>query len=50
MDGDDNTAGHCVRGTRCIILEKHWTGTLQKGGDVGHAIPATHERVGGHVR
>ena len=50
-DGNDDTARYCVRGTRCDqVLEKPWTGASQKYGDKGHTIPASHERVGDHVR
>ena len=50
MDGNDDTAGHCVRGTRCgQVLEKPWTGALLKDDDVRHTLPASHERMGGRV-
>ena len=29
---------------------KPWTGALLKEGDVGHTLPASHERVGDNVR
>ena len=50
MDGDDNTAGHCLRGTRYGLVLEPLTGTLLKDGDVGYILPASHERVGNHVR
>ena len=28
----------------------HWTGALLNGGGVGHTLPASHQRVGDHVR
>ena len=49
VDDNDDTAGHCVRGTRCGQVLEPWTGALLKDGDVGHTIPASHERVGDHV-
>ena len=37
VDGNNDTAGHCARGTRCSqVLGKPWTGALQKGDDIGH--------------
>ena len=50
MDDNDDTAGHCVRGTRCGQVLEPWTSALLKDGDVRHIIPASHERVGNHVR
>ena len=50
MDGNDDTTGHCVRGTRYDKVLELWTGALLKLGDVGHTLPASHERVGDHVR
>ena len=50
MDGNDDTAGHCVRGTCCGQVLEPWTGALLNNGDVGHTLPASHERVGDHVR
>ena len=50
MDGNDDTAGHCVSDTRCGQVLEPWTGALLKDGDVGHILPASHERVGDHVR
>ena len=43
MDGNDATAGHCVRGTRCGQVLKPWTGALLNDGDVGHTLPASHK-------
>ena len=44
MDGNDDTAGQCVGGTRCDqVLEIPWTGALQKYGNVEHTLPASHE-------
>ena len=44
VDDSDDTAGYCVRGTCCgQVLEKPWTGALQKYSDVGHTLPAQHE-------
>ena len=50
MDGNDDTAKYCVRGTRGGQVMEPWTGALLKYGDVGHILPASHERVGNHVR
>ena len=50
MDGNDDTAGYCVRGTRCGQVLKLWIGALLKYCDVGHTSPASHERGGDHVR
>ena len=47
---NDDTAGYRVRGTRCGEVLEPWTGALLKDGDVGHILPAPHERVGDHVR
>ena len=50
MDGDDDTAGHCVRSTRYGQVLEPLTGALLKDDDGGHTLPASHERVGDHVR
>ena len=50
VDDNDDTAGHCVRGTRCGQVLEPWTGALLKGGDVGDILPASYERVEDHVR
>ena len=50
VDDNDDTAGHCVRGTRCGQDLELWTDTLLKDGDVGHLLPASHDRVGDYVR
>ena len=50
MDGNDDTAGHCVRGTRCGQVLEPWTGAILKDGDVGYTLPASHERMGDHIR
>ena len=50
MDGNGDTIGHCVPGTRCRQVLEPWTGAILKNGDVGHTLPASHERVGDHVR
>ena len=50
VDSNDDTAGHCVRGTRRGQVLEPWTGELLNDGDVGHTLPASHERVGYHVR
>ena len=49
-DDTDDTPRHCVRGTRCGQVLEPCTGTLLKDGDVGHILPASHGRVGDHVR
>ena len=49
MDGNDDTTGHCVRGTRCGQVLEPWTDALLIDGDVGYTLPASHERVGNHV-
>ena len=46
MDGN----GYCVRGKRCGQVLQPWTGALLKDGDVGHTLPASHKRVGDHIR
>ena len=43
VDGNNDTAGNCVRGTRYGQVLEPWTGALLKGGDVGHTLPASHE-------
>ena len=44
VDGSDDTAGYCVHGTCCgQVLEKPWTGALQKDSDAGHTLTAPHE-------
>ena len=50
MDGNDETAGHCVRGACCGQVLESWTGAILKYVNVGHASSAVHERVGDHVR
>ena len=50
MNGNDNTDGHCVRGTRCGQVLEPWTGTILNNGDVGHTLPSSLERVRDHVR
>ena len=50
MDSNNDTAGHCVRGTRCGQALKSWTGALLKDGDVGYTLLASHERVVDDVR
>ena len=50
VDGNDDMAGYCVRGTRYGQILEPWTGALLNDGDVGHTLPASHERVGVHVR
>ena len=50
MDGNDDSVGHCVHRTRCGQVLEPWTGALQKDGDVGRTLPASHERVGDYVR
>ena len=50
MDGNDDPAGHCVRGTRYGEVLGPCTGAILKDGDVGHTLSASHERVGDHVR
>ena len=50
MDGNDDTAGHCVRDTRCGQVLEPCTGALLKDGDVGHISSASHERVEDRVR
>ena len=50
MDGNDDTAVDCVRGTCYGQVLEPWTGALLKEGNVGHTLPASHERVGDHVR
>ena len=50
MDDNDDTVGHCVRGTRCNQVLEPRTGVILKDGDVGHILLASHERVGDHVR
>ena len=50
MDGNDNTPGHCVRGTRCGQILESWTSTILNNGDVGHILFSSHERVRDHVR
>ena len=50
MDSNDDTAGHCVRGTRYGQVLEPCNGALLKAGDVGHTLPASHERVGDHVQ
>ena len=50
VDDSDDTAGHCVRGTRCGQVLEPWTDTLLRYGDVGHTLPASHGRVGDRVR
>ena len=50
MDGNDDTAGHCVRGTRCSQVLEPWTGAILKDGDRGHTLHASHEGVGDHGR
>ena len=50
VDGNDETAGHCVRGACCGQVLEPWTGAILKYVNVGHASPAVHERVGDHVR
>ena len=49
MDGNDDTAGHCVPGTRRGQVLEPWTGAKLKDDDVGHTLPSLHERVGDHV-
>ena len=50
MDGNDDTAGHCMRGTRYGQVIP-WTGALLKYGGVGHKLlSASHEQVGDPVR
>ena len=49
VDGNDNTARHCVRGTSCGQVLGPWTGAVLKVCDVGRILPASHERVGNHV-
>ena len=49
VDGNDNTARHCMHGTRCGQVLGPWTGAVLKVCDVGHILPASHERVGNHV-
>ena len=39
-----------VRGTRFGQVLEPWTGALLKDGDLGHTLPASHERVRDHVR
>ena len=50
MDGNDDTSGHCVHGTRCGQVLEPWAGAILKDGDVGCTLPASHERVGDHVQ
>ena len=50
VDGSDDTAVHCVRGTRCRQVLELWTRTILNNGDVGHTLPSSHERVRDHVR
>ena len=50
VDGNDDTAECCVRGTHYGQILEPWTGALLNDGDVGHTLPASHERVGVHVR
>ena len=50
MDGNDDTAGHCMRGTRCGQVMEPCTGAILRDSDVGNTLLASHERVRDHVR
>ena len=44
MDGNDDTTGHCVRGTRCGQVLEPWTGALLKDRVQGiHYLRRTNE-------
>ena len=40
MNGKDDIAGHCVRGTRYGQVLEPWTGAILKDDNVGHTLPA----------